>query len=115
MAGVVAAAKRCMNPVCGAPAPAAAGGDWRKGWPLRSGAFALLCDKCGYALLCPLCLSSYPPLLLTPSGAHPLPDSSTTVFLVSIGLPLYGVCPFLFPKERKKKDDFFASGKRGDL
>ncbi|GJN33429.1 hypothetical protein PR202_gb22027 [Eleusine coracana subsp. coracana] len=59
MAGVVgtaAAAKRCMNPACGAPAPAA-GGDWRKGWPLRSGGFALLCDKCGYGLS-PVCLSA---------------------------------------------------------
>ncbi|GJN10670.1 hypothetical protein PR202_ga28785 [Eleusine coracana subsp. coracana] len=64
MAGVVgtaAAAMRCMNPACGAPAPAA-GGDWRKGWPLRSGGLALLCDKCGYGLspLCPLCLSDPP-------------------------------------------------------
>ncbi|KAL6657361.1 hypothetical protein ACP70R_005141 [Stipagrostis hirtigluma subsp. patula] len=49
MAGAAAAAagKRCMNPVCGAPAAAA--GEWRKGWPLRSGGFALLCDKCGLA------------------------------------------------------------------
>ncbi|KAL6896870.1 hypothetical protein ACP4OV_007442 [Aristida adscensionis] len=48
MAGPAAAAvgKRCMNPSCGAPAPA---GEWRKGWPLRSGGFALLCDKCGLA------------------------------------------------------------------
>ncbi|TVT96769.1 hypothetical protein EJB05_58010 [Eragrostis curvula] len=44
------AAKRCMNPACGAPAPGpGGGGDWRKGWPLRSGGFALLCDKCGLA------------------------------------------------------------------
>jgi len=62
MAMPMAVAKRCMNPACGAPATGA-GGDWRKGWPLRSGAFALLCDKCGYGLLsvCPLlCFSSYP-------------------------------------------------------
>ncbi|KAI0526977.1 hypothetical protein KFK09_002573 [Dendrobium nobile] len=38
--------KRCMNGVCGA---AAAGGVWRKGWLLRSGGFATLCDKCGLA------------------------------------------------------------------
>jgi len=50
MAMAAAVAKRCMNPACGAPATGA-GGDWRKGWPLRSGAFALLCDKCGYGLL----------------------------------------------------------------
>ncbi|VAH42199.1 unnamed protein product [Triticum turgidum subsp. durum] len=42
-----AAAARCMNAACGAPAPGA--GDWRKGWPLRSGGFAVLCDKCGLA------------------------------------------------------------------
>ncbi|XP_072997133.1 B3 domain-containing protein Os07g0679700-like [Typha latifolia] len=40
------AAKRCMNAACGAPAP---GGEWKKGWGLRSGGFALLCDKCGIA------------------------------------------------------------------
>ncbi|CAD6342289.1 unnamed protein product [Miscanthus lutarioriparius] len=47
--GGAAAAKRCMNPACGGPASSVvgAGGDWRKGWPLRSGGFALLCDKCG--------------------------------------------------------------------
>nr|QDX18307.1 B3 domain-containing protein Os07g0679700-like isoform X2 [Cymbidium sinense] len=38
--------KRCMNGGCGA---AAAGGVWRKGWLLRSGGFATLCDKCGLA------------------------------------------------------------------
>ncbi|CAM0907640.1 unnamed protein product [Alopecurus aequalis] len=50
-AASASAAKRCMNAACGAPAPSAAGvGEWRKGWPLRSGAgFALLCDKCGLA------------------------------------------------------------------
>ena len=54
MAAQAAAAKRCMNAACGAPAPTAAG-EWTKGWPLRSGAgFAALCDKCGYAH--PLCL-----------------------------------------------------------
>ncbi|XP_062190579.1 B3 domain-containing protein Os07g0679700-like isoform X2 [Phragmites australis] len=52
MAGVVgaaaaAAAKRCMNSACSAPM--GGGGEWRKGWPLRSGGFALLCDKCGLA------------------------------------------------------------------
>nr|WDA53407.1 b3-like transcriptional factor family protein [Erycina pusilla] len=36
--------KRCMNGVCGA---AGVGGVWRKGWMLRSGGFASLCDKCG--------------------------------------------------------------------
>lgn len=42
-----AATKRCTNLVCGAPPPlvVGAGGDWRKGWPLRSGGFALLCNK----------------------------------------------------------------------
>ncbi|CAN6226587.1 unnamed protein product [Urochloa humidicola] len=50
MAGgvVPVVAKRCTNPACGATATGA-GGDWRKGWPLRSGGFALLCDKCGLA------------------------------------------------------------------
>ncbi|ONM26211.1 B3 domain-containing protein [Zea mays] len=49
-AAAAAATKRCMNPACGAPASVlGAGGDWRKGWPLRSGCFALLCDKCGLA------------------------------------------------------------------
>ncbi|CAN6186029.1 unnamed protein product [Urochloa humidicola] len=50
MAGGVApvVVKRCTNPACGATATGA-GGDWRKGWPLRSGGFALLCDKCGLA------------------------------------------------------------------
>src|SRR4051812_29052859 len=52
MAALAAAAKRCMNAACGATAPTSAGvgaGEWRKGWPLRSGAgFAVLCDKCGY-------------------------------------------------------------------
>ncbi|CAD6216678.1 unnamed protein product [Miscanthus lutarioriparius] len=49
--GGAAAAKRCMNPACGGPASSVvgAGGDWRKGWPLRSGGFALLCDNCGLA------------------------------------------------------------------
>ncbi|KAL5196862.1 hypothetical protein ABZP36_000374 [Zizania latifolia] len=56
MAGMAAAAvalKRCMNAACGAPSPAPspspAGGEWRKGWQLRSGGFAVLCDKCGLA------------------------------------------------------------------
>ncbi|XP_006658132.1 B3 domain-containing protein Os07g0679700 [Oryza brachyantha] len=52
MAGMAAAAlvaKRCMNAACGAPAPSPAGGEWRKGWPLRSGGYAVLCDKCGLA------------------------------------------------------------------
>ncbi|XP_020577060.1 B3 domain-containing protein Os07g0679700 isoform X2 [Phalaenopsis equestris] len=38
--------KRCMNGGCGATAAA---GVWRKGWLLRSGGFATLCDKCGLA------------------------------------------------------------------
>ncbi|PKA66844.1 B3 domain-containing protein [Apostasia shenzhenica] len=37
--------KRCMNAGCGGAA--AVGGAWRKGWMLRSGTFATLCDKCG--------------------------------------------------------------------
>ncbi|EEF33676.1 transcription factor, putative [Ricinus communis] len=36
--------KTCMNALCGATS-----NDWRKGWPLRSGDFALLCDNCGTA------------------------------------------------------------------
>lgn len=34
----------CMNLSCGASTSI----EWRKGWPLRSGGFANLCDKCGY-------------------------------------------------------------------
>ncbi|KAL5199174.1 hypothetical protein ABZP36_002686 [Zizania latifolia] len=49
MAAAAAAVKRCMNAACGTPAPSPAGGEWRKGWPLRSGGFAVLCDKCGLA------------------------------------------------------------------
>jgi hypothetical protein len=86
-----AAAKRCMNPACGAlPASSVvvgAGGDWRKGWPLRSGGFALLCEKCGYgpppppppppSPLC--CLSdsyapSAPPAARLPNGGAPRLD-----------------------------------------
>jgi len=63
--GGAAAAKRCMNPACGGPASSVvgAGGDWRKGWPLRSGGFALLCDNCGYGPPppFPLFLSYAPP------------------------------------------------------
>lgn len=40
------ASKRCMNGGCAATAPS---GEWRKGWALRSGGFAALCDKCGMA------------------------------------------------------------------
>jgi hypothetical protein len=82
-----AAAKRCMNPACGAlPASSVvvgAGGDWRKGWPLRSGGFALLCDKCGYGLPpppCPLCClsdsyaPSAPPAARLPNGGAPRLD-----------------------------------------
>lgn len=46
---VVMATNRCMNSGCMAAAPA---GEWRKGWALRAGGFAILCDKCGYGLLC---------------------------------------------------------------
>jgi len=63
--GGAAAAKRCMNPACGGPASSVVGvgGDWRKGWPLRSGGFALLCDNCGYGPPppFPLFLSYAPP------------------------------------------------------
>ncbi|XP_021623530.1 B3 domain-containing transcription repressor VAL2 isoform X3 [Manihot esculenta] len=37
--------KTCMNALCGASTSSG----WRKGWPLRSGEFANLCDKCGSA------------------------------------------------------------------
>ncbi|KAJ1702435.1 hypothetical protein LUZ63_002214 [Rhynchospora breviuscula] len=40
------ATNRCMNAGCMAAAP---GGEWRKGWALRAGGFAILCDKCGLA------------------------------------------------------------------
>ncbi|KAE8703037.1 B3 domain-containing transcription repressor VAL2 [Hibiscus syriacus] len=37
------ASKSCMNVLCGASTSI----EWRKGWTLRSGDFANLCDKCG--------------------------------------------------------------------
>ncbi|XP_042434371.1 B3 domain-containing protein Os07g0679700-like isoform X2 [Zingiber officinale] len=37
---------KCMNVACGATEP---GGEWRRGWGLRSGGFASLCVKCGMA------------------------------------------------------------------
>ncbi|KAJ8570935.1 hypothetical protein K7X08_037907 [Anisodus acutangulus] len=37
--------KICMNCICGATSSI----EWKKGWPLRSGEFASLCDKCGTA------------------------------------------------------------------
>ncbi|XP_017698753.2 B3 domain-containing transcription repressor VAL2-like [Phoenix dactylifera] len=40
--------KRCMNTGCGATEPGGEG-EWRKGWGLKSGGFATLCDKCGMA------------------------------------------------------------------
>lgn len=42
----VMSAMRCMNAGCGT---AAAGGVWKKGWLLRSGRFAVLCENCGLA------------------------------------------------------------------
>ncbi|RWW21440.1 hypothetical protein BHE74_00015949 [Ensete ventricosum] len=39
------ATRRCMNAACGVTEP---GGEWRMGWGLRSGGFAMLCVKCGY-------------------------------------------------------------------
>ncbi|CAN0846891.1 B3 domain-containing transcription repressor VAL2 [Linum grandiflorum] len=39
------ASKTCMNALCGASTSTG----WRKGWGLRSGEFAHLCDKCGSA------------------------------------------------------------------
>ncbi|XP_010252058.1 PREDICTED: B3 domain-containing transcription repressor VAL2-like isoform X2 [Nelumbo nucifera] len=39
------ASKICMNASCGATSSI----EWRKGWGLRSGGFANLCDKCGSA------------------------------------------------------------------
>ncbi|EOA16061.1 hypothetical protein CARUB_v10004194mg [Capsella rubella] len=38
--------KVCMNALCGA---SSASGEWKKGWPMRSGDLASLCDKCGSA------------------------------------------------------------------
>ncbi|XP_010931366.1 B3 domain-containing protein Os07g0679700 isoform X2 [Elaeis guineensis] len=40
--------KRCRNARCGATEPGGEG-EWRKGWGLKSGGFATLCDKCGRA------------------------------------------------------------------
>nr|XP_010921148.1 B3 domain-containing protein Os07g0679700 isoform X2 [Elaeis guineensis] len=40
------ATKRCMNVSCGATVPE---GEWKKGWGLKSGGFANLCNKCGVA------------------------------------------------------------------
>ncbi|XP_011002600.1 PREDICTED: B3 domain-containing transcription repressor VAL2-like [Populus euphratica] len=37
--------KSCMNATCGVSTSSSAG--WRKGWVLRSGDFAILCDNCG--------------------------------------------------------------------
>ncbi|XP_038904602.1 B3 domain-containing transcription repressor VAL2 isoform X4 [Benincasa hispida] len=39
------ASRICMNVSCGASSST----EWRKGWALRSGDFATLCDKCGSA------------------------------------------------------------------
>ncbi|XVE80748.1 hypothetical protein DITRI_Ditri15bG0005200 [Diplodiscus trichospermus] len=39
------ASKSCMNGLCGASTST----EWRRGWTLRSGDFANLCDKCGSA------------------------------------------------------------------
>ncbi|XP_059668138.1 B3 domain-containing transcription repressor VAL2-like [Cornus florida] len=39
------ASKVCMNALCGASSSS----EWKKGWALRSGGFANLCDKCGSA------------------------------------------------------------------
>ncbi|GLT41740.1 hypothetical protein SLA2020_157830 [Shorea laevis] len=39
------ASKTCMNVLCGASTSI----EWRRGWTLRSGDFANLCDKCGSA------------------------------------------------------------------
>ncbi|KAJ4980159.1 hypothetical protein NE237_010939 [Protea cynaroides] len=39
------ASRICMNGACGATSSI----EWRKGWRLRSGGFANLCDKCGSA------------------------------------------------------------------
>ncbi|XP_010447453.1 PREDICTED: B3 domain-containing transcription repressor VAL2 isoform X2 [Camelina sativa] len=38
--------KVCMNALCGAVSTS---GEWKKGWPMRSGELASLCDKCGSA------------------------------------------------------------------
>ncbi|XP_010432786.1 PREDICTED: B3 domain-containing transcription repressor VAL2 isoform X2 [Camelina sativa] len=38
--------KVCMNALCGAVSTS---GEWKKGWPMRSGDLASLCDKCGSA------------------------------------------------------------------
>ncbi|KAG5248344.1 B3 domain-containing transcription repressor VAL [Salix suchowensis] len=39
--------KSCMNATCGVSTSSSGG--WRKGWALRSGDFATLCDNCGSA------------------------------------------------------------------
>ncbi|KAG6771732.1 hypothetical protein POTOM_023119 [Populus tomentosa] len=39
--------KSCMNATCGVSTSNSGG--WRKGWALRSGDFAILCDNCGSA------------------------------------------------------------------
>ncbi|KAF9684858.1 hypothetical protein SADUNF_Sadunf04G0162200 [Salix dunnii] len=39
--------KSCMNATCGVSTSSSGG--WRKGWALRSGDFATLCDSCGSA------------------------------------------------------------------
>ncbi|KAJ4832568.1 hypothetical protein Tsubulata_000142 [Turnera subulata] len=45
MATTTTTTKTCMNSLCGASTSS----EWRKGWALRSGEFANLCDKCGSA------------------------------------------------------------------
>ncbi|KAH0871532.1 hypothetical protein HID58_078554, partial [Brassica napus] len=38
--------KVCMNAQCGSTSTS---GEWKRGWPMRSGELASLCDKCGSA------------------------------------------------------------------
>ena len=39
--------KMCMNASCGSTSTV----EWKKGWPLRSGALADLCFRCGCVLI----------------------------------------------------------------
>jgi hypothetical protein len=103
-----AVAKRCMNPACGAPATGG-GGDWRKGWPLRSGGFALLCDKCGYGLLILLSVPSACPPTYPPPPASRLPNGEDASCLLSAFRCFATLFPLFLFFPYKKGDDGFNS------